>query len=43
MKKIRYIIFILSLVAAVGISYATLTLKGMPDTFEMEDEDVDWA
>ena len=43
MKKIKYMLFILSLVAAVGISYATLTLKGMPDTFEMEDEDVDWA
>jgi hypothetical protein len=39
MKKIKYILFILSLVAAVGISYATLTLKGMPDTFEMDDED----
>ncbi len=39
MKKIKYVLFILSLVAAVGISYATATLKGMPDTFEMEDED----
>jgi hypothetical protein len=39
MKKIKYILFVVSLVAAVGISYATLTLKGMPDTFEMEDED----
>jgi hypothetical protein len=38
MKKIKYIMFIVSLVAAVGISYATLTLKGMPDTFEMEDD-----
>jgi hypothetical protein len=39
MKKIKYFLFILSLVAAVGMSYATLTLKGMPDTFEMEDDD----
>ena len=39
MKKIKYILFMLSLVAAVGISYATLTLKGMPDTFEMDDDD----
>jgi hypothetical protein len=39
MKKIKYILFVVSLVAAVGISYAALTLKGMPDTFEMEDDD----
>jgi hypothetical protein len=39
LKKIKYILFVVSLVAAVGISYATLTLKGMPDTFEMEEDD----
>jgi hypothetical protein len=39
MKKIKYILFVLSLVAAVGVSYATLTLKGMPDTFDMEEDD----
>jgi hypothetical protein len=39
MKKIKYAMFVVSLVAAVGISYATLTLKGMPDTFEMEEDD----
>jgi|694.fasta_scaffold114051_4 hypothetical protein len=39
MKKIKYILFVVSLVAAVGVSYATITLKGMPDTFEMEDDD----
>jgi hypothetical protein len=32
-------LFVLSLVAAVGVSYATLTLKGMPDTFDMEEDD----
>jgi hypothetical protein len=39
MKKIKYVLFVLSLVAAVGVSYATLTLKGMPDTFDMEEDD----
>jgi hypothetical protein len=39
MKKIKYILFVLSLVAAVGFAYATATLKGMPDTFDMEDDD----
>jgi hypothetical protein len=39
MKKIKYILFILSLVTAVGLAYATATLKGMPDTFDIEDDD----
>jgi len=39
MKKIKYVLFILSLVAAVGFAYATATLQGMPDTFDMEDDD----
>ena len=39
MKKIKYFLFVVSLVAAVGISYATVTLKGMPDTFDMEEDD----
>lgn len=39
MKKIKYILFILSLVAAVGISYATATLRNMPEDFDWEPDD----
>jgi hypothetical protein len=39
MKKIKYLLFVLSLVAAVGFAYANATLKGFPDTFDMEDDD----
>jgi|LakMenE01Jun11ns_1017448.scaffolds.fasta_scaffold9943106_5 hypothetical protein len=39
MKKIKYVAFVLSLVAAVGIAYATATLKGFPDAFDMEEDD----
>ena len=39
MKKIKYTLFVISLVAAVGISYATATLKGMPESFEWEEDD----
>ena len=36
MKKIKYILFVISLVAAVGISYATATLRNMPEAFDWE-------
>jgi hypothetical protein len=39
MKKIKYVLFLISLVSAVGFAYATATLRGFPDTFDMEDED----
>ena len=39
MKKIKYLLFVLSLVATVGFAYATATLKGMPETFDWEEED----
>lgn len=39
MKKIKYLMFIVSLAAAVGFAYATATLKGFPDTFDMEEDD----
>ncbi len=39
MKKIKYILFVISLVAAVGLSYATATLKNMPGEFDWEDDD----
>lgn len=38
MKKIKYMVFVLSLVAAVGISYATATLRNMPEAFDWEEE-----
>lgn len=39
MKKIKYILFVLSLVAAAGITYTISTLKNMPETFDWESED----
>ena len=39
MKKIKYMLFILSLVAAVGISYATATLRNIPEAFDWEEDD----
>lgn len=39
MKKIKYLLFVLSLFAAVGFAYATATLRGFPDTFDMEEDD----
>ena len=39
MKKIKYFMFVLSLVAAVGFSYTVATLKNMPDTFDWEEDD----
>lgn len=39
MKKIKYALFLISLVSAVGLAYATATLKGFPDTFDMEEDD----
>jgi hypothetical protein len=38
MKKIKYMLFVLSLFTTVGLAYATIVLKGMPDTFDMEDD-----
>jgi hypothetical protein len=39
MKKIKYVLFLISLVSAVGFAYATATLKGFPDVFDMEEDD----
>jgi hypothetical protein len=38
MKKIKYTLFVISLVAAVGISYATATLKNMPDSYDWKED-----
>lgn len=39
MKKIKYLVFVVSLVTAVGFAYATATLRGFPDTFDLEEDD----
>ena len=39
MKKFKYILFVVSLVAAVGVSYATATLRSMPETFDWGEDD----
>jgi hypothetical protein len=39
MKKIKYLVFVISLVTAVGFAYATATLRGFPDTFDLEEDD----
>lgn len=39
MKKLKISLALAVLASAVGVSYALFTLKGMPETFDWEDED----
>ncbi len=39
MKKIKRIIFLLSLFAAAGVTYTIVALKNMPETFDWENDD----
>jgi cell division protein FtsL len=39
MKKIQKALAIATIVSAVGVSYALYTLRGLPDTFDWEDEE----
>jgi hypothetical protein len=39
MKKVKVFLALAALAGTVGISYALFTLKGMPDTFDWEDEE----
>jgi hypothetical protein len=39
MNKIKKALLIATVVGAVGVSYAVYTLSGMPDFFDMEDDD----
>lgn len=39
MKRIKYLLFVLSLVATVGFAYAVATVKSMPETFDWEEDD----
>ena len=39
MNKIKKIIFILSLMAAAGLTYTIVALKNIPESFDWEDDD----
>jgi hypothetical protein len=39
MKKLKISLALAALASAVGISYALFTLRGLPDMFDLEDED----
>jgi hypothetical protein len=39
MKKLKVSLAMAVLASAVGISYALFTLRGMPETFDWEDEE----
>jgi hypothetical protein len=39
MKKIKYALFVASLVAAAGLTYTIVALKNMPETFDWEEDD----
>ena len=39
MNKIQKAIVIVTIVGAVGVSYALYTLRGLPDAFDLEGDD----
>lgn len=39
MKKIKHILFLMSLFAAAGLTYTTITLKNIPEAFDWEDDE----
>lgn len=39
MKKIKYVLFLMSLFAAAGLTYTVVTLKNIPESFEWEEDD----
>ena len=39
MKKIKNIIFLLSLIAAAGLTYTLVTLKNIPESFDWDEDD----
>jgi len=39
MNKIKSALLIATIVCSVGMSYALYTLRGLPDTFDWEDDD----
>jgi hypothetical protein len=39
MKKIKRILFLMSLFAAAGLTYTIITLKNIPESFDWENDD----
>ena len=39
MKKIKHILFLMSLFAAAGLTYTIITLKNIPESFDWEEDD----
>jgi hypothetical protein len=39
MKKVKHIIFLLSIIAAAGLTYTIVTLKNIPESFDWEEDD----
>ena len=39
MNKVQKAVAVLTIAGAVGISYALYTLKGLPETFDWEDDE----
>ena len=39
MKKIKHILFLMSLFAAAGLTYTIITLKNIPESFDWESDD----
>jgi len=39
MKKIKYILFLMSLFAAAGLTYTIVMLKNIPESFDWESDD----
>jgi hypothetical protein len=39
MKKIKYILFLMSLMAAAGLTYTVVMLKNIPESFDWEADD----
>jgi len=39
MNKIKKYLFLLSLIAAAGLTWTIITLKNIPEAFDWEDED----
>jgi len=39
MNKIKKVIFMLSLVAAAGLTWTIITLKNIPESFDWENDD----
>ena len=39
MKKIKYVLFLMSLMAAAGLTYTVVMLKNIPEYFDWEADD----